>query len=218
MTRLIFVRHGETAHHAGLVISSRPPGCPLTERGVGQATELAQTLVSLKPAAIYSSPLLRARQTAAILAAACRLDVNLLDDLRECDAGDLEGHGDERSFARFNATFDHWYLRDHLDFPLGPAGESGRSGLARIRRMMHTLDRTHPDHVVVVVGHATVLQLALTRLCDNLPADFGYGRWISNAGTVVIDSGALRTTCLSWDGSPMVQTLESPAEIWSRTC
>jgi hypothetical protein len=72
--------------------------------------------------------------------------------------------------------------------------------------------------VVVVVGHATVLQLALTRLCDNLPADFGYGRWISNAGTVVIDSGALRTTCLSWDGTPMVQTLESAAEIWSRTC
>ncbi len=200
MTRLILVRHGETDHNVNLVITSGAPGNPLNERGAGQARELARTLIPMAPAAVYASPLLRARQTAEILAQACGLSVDYVDDLRECDVGELEGRGDAESFARFDATFEHWYHGDDLDFPLGPGGETGRAAVERAAAVVRAIAAAHPDGTVVAVSHGTLLQLAATRLSANLAPGFGFRRWARNGGAVVLDVQPTRTTCVSWNG------------------
>jgi broad specificity phosphatase PhoE len=106
MTRMIFVRHGETVHNAGLVITSASPGAPLNDRGVRQVKELAVTLAGTGVEAVYTSPLLRARQTAAIIGEACGLEPVVRDELRECSVGELEGRSDPAAFERLDSTWD----------------------------------------------------------------------------------------------------------------
>jgi len=198
MTRIIFIRHGETRHNVDLVITSGAPGGPLTERGEDQARALADQLSDIDVAAVYSSPLTRAVQTATALGR----EVVLRDDLRECSVGDLEGRGDQDSFARFDLTFEHWYHETDpdLDFPLGPNGETGTAAVARVASVVRDVLRAHDGQTVAVVGHGTVLQLALTTLCVNLAPSFGYRRWIANAGTVLVDVAERGLVCLEWSG------------------
>ncbi|MFD9406491.1 histidine phosphatase family protein [Streptomyces sp. NPDC059989] len=201
-TRIIFVRHGETAHNKGLVITAAAPGAPLNARGREQAAELASRLRSVDVAAIYTSPLLRARQTAEELGRARGLDPVVRIEFRECSVGELEGQGGPAAFERLDSTWEFWYHADDLDYALGPGGETGREALARFTEGVESLADAHRGRTVVVVAHGTVLQLALTRLSDNLPPSFGYRRWIDNCGTVVLDIEDDRTTCLEWSGHP----------------
>src|SRR3712207_4436190 len=87
---LILVRHGQVAANAhGLLLGRADP--PLTETGYRQARALAKALPPL--IRVVSSPLLRARQTAAVLADARNDCVGLEVDWRwiEMDYGDLDG-------------------------------------------------------------------------------------------------------------------------------
>ena len=67
--RLYFVRHGQSEANVQMVISNRDLFHPLTELGRQQAEALAQSLAEVPVAAIYSSPIVRAAQTAQIVAA-----------------------------------------------------------------------------------------------------------------------------------------------------
>lgn len=199
-TRLIFVRHGETVHNKELVITAAAPGAPLNARGREQAAELASRLRSVDVAAIYTSPLLRARQTAEALGRARGLDPVVRTEFRECSVGELEGRGGPEAFERFDSTWEFWYHAEDLDYALGPGGETGSQALTRFTEGVAFVADAHRGQTVVVVGHGTVLQLALTRLSDNLPPSFGYRRWIDNCGTVVLAIEDDRTTCLEWSG------------------
>lgn len=204
MTRIIFVRHGETLHNVELVITSGAPGGPLTERGVEQVGLLAKRLTGLRPpvTAVYSSPLRRALQSATILADSLALVPTVREELRECSVGELEGRSGPEAFERFDRTWDHWYsdASPDLDYPLGPGGETGREAVDRISGLVDEITVAHRDETVVVVGHGTVLQLALTWLSTNLTQASGHRHWIANAGTVVLDRTERGLVCREWSG------------------
>jgi 2,3-bisphosphoglycerate-dependent phosphoglycerate mutase len=87
---LLLVRHGETALNASRTL--QPPDTPLSARGVAQAELVAQRIAALKPAAILSSDLPRALQTAeAIARAAGGLPIETSALLHERNFGDLRG-------------------------------------------------------------------------------------------------------------------------------
>ena len=92
--RLYFVRHGESEANTTGLFSNRPPGAALTAAGREQAESLAVRLHDAGITQIYSSPLLRARQTAEILSAALNAPVEVTDALREYDMGIYEGTKD----------------------------------------------------------------------------------------------------------------------------
>lgn len=202
--RIVFVRHGETAHNTAMVITSGIPGGFLTDQGVQQVRDRAALLADFNAVAVWSSPLNRARQSAEIIAETLALPLVEDDGFRECDVGDLEGLGDDDAFARFNESLDRWYLEADLDFPLGPNGETAAAAIDRARSAVaRVVDAHDSDDTVVVVSHQTFLQVAMTFLSSNLKPAFGHRRWISNAGVSVMHFDESVVTCLAWDGQPV---------------
>nr|PZN29577.1 MAG: hypothetical protein DIU80_09165 [Chloroflexota bacterium] len=88
----------------------------LTERGRQQATRLAEELRGRPIARIASGPILRARKTAALLAAACGLPLDVTDALREYGCGVAEGRADAEAWALLDAVASPprlWRWRSH---------------------------------------------------------------------------------------------------------
>lgn len=87
---LMFVRHGHSEVNVAGVFANRGEGYPLSDTGRAQAAELADRLGDLQVDRVYSSPLLRARQTADVIAARTGAPVTVTAALTECDMGELE--------------------------------------------------------------------------------------------------------------------------------
>jgi 2,3-bisphosphoglycerate-dependent phosphoglycerate mutase len=109
--RLYFVRHGESQANTLKIISNRGRQHGLTEHGRQQAIALAARLQSVSPSHIFSSPLLRAVQTAEIFSEILSAPLQITDALREYDCGILEGRSDPASWQRHRQLRDTW-LRD----------------------------------------------------------------------------------------------------------
>jgi len=95
--RLYFVRHGESEANQLHVISNRDLPHGLTAKGREQSCILADRFGGCGITQIFTSPLLRARQTAEILAHAWNLDMTVADALQEYDCGLIEGRLDDAS-------------------------------------------------------------------------------------------------------------------------
>ena len=87
---LVLVRHGETAWNRGEVFRGRAD-VPLNETGFAQARALAQSLEREPVEAVYSSPLLRALDTAESIAAVHKLPVVKHEGLTDFDCGEWVG-------------------------------------------------------------------------------------------------------------------------------
>jgi len=106
VTTLCLVRHG-TTDAVGSWLSGRMPGIPLNREGTEQAATLGAFFASAPLAAVYSSPLERALQTASAIALSHGLPVQQRADLTDIDFGDWTGKSlselrDDPAFRRFN--------------------------------------------------------------------------------------------------------------------
>jgi probable phosphoglycerate mutase len=104
-----FARPGESEANVLREISNRGLKHPLTEKGRQQAQTLAAVLQPAGIAAIYTSPLLRAVQTAEILSEALGVGLEVTDALREYDCGILEGTSGPETWAAFWALREAWW-------------------------------------------------------------------------------------------------------------
>lgn len=107
MTTILLARHGESDWNR----AQRWQGFadrPLTERGRGQAVELADRLAEIELDAVYSSDLRRARDTAEVVAQTKGLEVHASPDLREVDVGSWSGLTRAEAEARFPDAYHRW--------------------------------------------------------------------------------------------------------------
>lgn len=161
MTRLVLVRHGETVWHA----DNRYAGTSdvaLTARGLDQAALLAGWAATADLAAVWSSPLSRARQTATACAAATRLPLQVDPRLCELDFGDGDGLTTGEMQEQFPAA-----VRAFHDDPVGshlPGGEDPVRAAARFTDCLAEIGAAHPAGRVLVVAHTTAIRLALCSL------------------------------------------------------
>lgn len=162
MTDLVLVRHGETEWHAGNRYAGRTD-VPLTPRGVAQAQDLAVWARRTPPDRVLASPLERARRTAEPAAHVAGLEVILDGRLVEVDFGKGDGLTRDEMRERFPADLDA-FLASPATSPL-PGGETGADAVARARPALTDATAAHPDGVVLVVAHQTLLRLLL---CDLL--------------------------------------------------
>src|SRR5437588_12029025 len=120
-TRLLLVRHAETTWNAGERIQGQQDS-PLSARGGEQAERLAERLAAAPLAAIRSSDLLRARDTAEPVAARHGLEVSEDADLREVYAGAWEGM--TTTEIRRDYPEEYWRWREDSLRHRPPGGET----------------------------------------------------------------------------------------------
>ena len=153
MTEILLVRHGETGWNRENRVQGHTDR-PLNATGLEQARALADRLATAPLVAVYASDLVRAHDTAAIVARAHGLEVTLDRDLREKNFGSWEGLADGEILERFpDAIRGRW--------------GDGETSEAVAERAMAAIDRIrarHPAGPVLVVSHGGPLRAILAHL------------------------------------------------------
>ncbi len=178
-TRICFVRHGETDWN----IEMRMQGhidLALNALGEAQAVAVGRCFSGVQAAALYSSDLLRARQTAQPIAEALQLPMILLPALRERNFGRCEGLTFEEIAARNEDDARAIVSRDP-DYAAPGGGESRRQHVSRVLDCVAGLVRQHPGQSIVAVTHGGVLDVIYRRV-RGLPPDAPRDYPIPNAG------------------------------------
>ena len=160
--QLFLIRHGEsTWNQERRIQGNLDPG--LSERGKAQAALLAGRLKGRAFAALYTSPLRRALNTAAILGESTGLVPRPIDGLREIRLGAWEG----KTVAEIRITagnlYDHWIDRP-LDVSSPPGGEEIRSFQQRAVGAIDSVRRAHIDGNLLVVTHGGVIKVYLCHI------------------------------------------------------
>jgi broad specificity phosphatase PhoE/ribonuclease HI len=165
-TRLLLLRHGQTELSVQRRYSGR--GDPaLTELGRRQAEAAARYLAQRGGiAAVISSPLQRAYDTAAAAAQGLGLDVTVDDDLIETDFGAWEGLTFTAAAERDPELHRRW-LRDTSIEP--PGGESFDDVMARVCRARERITERYQGATVLVVSHVTPIKTLLRLALDAGP-------------------------------------------------
>ena len=166
-TRVFIVRHGETRWNVEGRIQGHEDS-PLTADGLRQAEALAKLIRHEGPAALYASDLGRSRETAAIIARACRLTPRFDERLRERKLGIFEGLTEAEILDRHGAEWTRFRQRNPSY--VVPGGESANERTLRAFACLEEVVRRHPGEVVAVVTHGGVLD-GLFRIVVGLPLD-----------------------------------------------
>jgi probable phosphoglycerate mutase len=171
--RVLLLRHAETAAPDRFHGAESDIG--LGDRGFEQAEAVAKKLAALHPDAIYSSPMLRARQTAEPIALARGLKPIIVPDLHERRMGPLSGMTLLEGWDAYTQAMDRWKAGD-LD-AAHEGGESYSQMRARVVPAFVELASRHPGETIVVVAHGVVIRVLLSSLLEGRgPADFeGFG-------------------------------------------
>ncbi len=163
---LFIARHGETVDNAdGLIVGRRDP--PLSEIGREQAARLAEQVATLGVVAIWCSPLLRARQTATVVADAIGVGPTILDDLIESARGSWEGQS-VAHLARTEPALHAAFEAGEKDFAF-PGGESLLDQVKRTRKALDLV--TSGPGPALVVAHAGTIRAALIALGRAAPPE-----------------------------------------------
>ena len=166
MTRLYLVRHGENLANITKEFSYRAVDYPLTPKGVLQAEQTAEYFVNRDVDAIYTSPLLRARQTAEIIARRIAVPVHLREELREINVGSLEGASTPENWALYHRISAAWYAgRAEVAFP---DGEDLRMVAARFLGCVGEIVAAYTTGSAVIVGHGGVYTACIALLCPEV--------------------------------------------------
>jgi probable phosphomutase (TIGR03848 family) len=159
MTTLYLIRHGLT-DLVGHTMAGRMPGVHLNETGRREAERLAEALAHAPIQRIYSSPLERARETAAPLAAKLGLDVRISEALNEVDVGDWTG----KTIKELEPVelWKQWnQFRSGLRIP---NGETMLEVQARMMGALESVRRKLPDGAVALISHGDPLRATLAYL------------------------------------------------------
>jgi 2,3-bisphosphoglycerate-dependent phosphoglycerate mutase len=164
-TELILIRHGETHWNRERRMQGQL-NTPLSDLGRAQAAALGRRLARHPFAALYSSDLQRAWDTAAAIAQTSGREIISEPRLRERTFGVFEGLTYPEMAQRHPQMHARYELRDP-DYTV-PGGETPRQFFERTRGCLEEIAAAHPGVSVVVVTHGLVLD-TLYRAARNMP-------------------------------------------------
>jgi broad specificity phosphatase PhoE len=183
MAEVVVIRHGETAWNRDEVFRGRAD-VPLSERGRQQAQRLAGALAGRPIEAVYSSPLSRARETAAPVAEAVGLEVVQDERLVDMSFGEWEGVPRAEVEERWPELYGTW-TREPEQFR-APGGESLAEVLARVRPAVDEIAARH--EVAALVSHRVVCKVLLCEALGSGAAGFWRVR-VDTASVSVLERG-----------------------------
>ncbi len=196
--RILFARHGESVANLLGVISNRDLPHPLTEAGREQAASLAEWVRPYSLTRVFSSPVLRAVQTADIVGQTHHLPVAIADALREFDCGVLEGRSDEESWARHAALSAEWHA-GRLDSRI-EGGESLNDMRARFVPFVGELMQQYrgSSESLLAVGHGGLYRWMLPLVVPGLESAFQDTYRFGYTGCLVTEPGDGGLVCVGW--------------------
>jgi probable phosphoglycerate mutase len=156
MALIILVRHGQTDENVSGKISGQGP-VPLNARGRQQAEATAEVLTDLGVSRILTSPVVRARQTADIVAERLQVGTENSQDLREVEYGDWEG-------KHFSAIRSHPVAQQVFNDPIKAVFPNGEGLYQMQQRGVQVIESAHqryPQGVIVLVSHGDVIRTSL---------------------------------------------------------
>lgn len=158
MTRVIFIRHGETDWNI-LGKYQGQTDILLTEKGREQGRLLAKHFPFDKLDAIYSSDLTRAVETASFVAEKFNLKVTLDKAFREMNFGDWEGLTYEEIVLKYPEGMKHFLTRP--DILQVPNGENFPLLQERAVKRLYELIKIHDNETIAITAHGGVLRCML---------------------------------------------------------
>ena len=206
---LLFVRHGETADNRRLVFQGQG-GRGLNALGRAQAARLAERMKLVRPDVIVSSDLERAVETATIVAATCRLDIQTDPDLREVDVGAWTG----KSYADIESSYpEEWAAwTSGLDVRRG-GGETYGELAARVERAVVRIASAHPRRRVLLVSHGGAIKAYVAKILGLPAAGLRALGGVGNAGITHVERDA-RGGCRlqAWNDVAHLDGLDAASE------
>ena len=194
-TLVLFVRHGQTPS-TGKLLPGRAAGLHLAPTGVEQAAEAARRLAAISRVdAIYSSPLERARETAAPIAKAFGQRTRIAKGLLECDFGDWTG-AELKKLMKLPEWTTVQRAPSTFRFP------NGESFTEMQTRMVSTIDNLCAEHrggTIVCVSHADPIKAAMAH---------AMGTHLDLFQRIVISTCSISAVAYT-SGGPIVLTVNS---------
>ncbi len=179
-TRLVLIRHGESRSVAEGWISGNTTCGGLTERGRAESLALRDRLAKsheARPDAVLASTMVRAMQTAEILASASAMSVESLPELSERTPGECEGMTYEQYRTRYGrAVYSDW------EEALSPGGETNDEFLVRVGDVIGRLAERFEGRTAWVVCHGGVI-MGTAVVVMKVPIGITAPRWQNPANT-----------------------------------
>jgi probable phosphoglycerate mutase len=190
-TVVLLVRHARTAT-TGKRLPGRAAGLVLSPAGRREAEAVASRLAGVKLAAVYSSPLERARETAAAIARPRRLAVRIARDLVDLDVGRWAG-----LTLRAARKRPEWAaIQRHPSGFRFPNGESFTDMQARMVAALGRVVARHPGETVVAVSHADPIKAVLAHALG-IPLDLFQRLVVATASVSAVAYGPTGPTVLT---------------------
>ena len=155
-TLICLIRHAAHAQ-LGTTLSGRMPGLSLSAGGMGQAQKAAARLSSARVVAIHTSPVARARETAAAIALPHGLEPEVVDALDELDFGSWTG----RSFVELEREQDWMAWNTQRGSARIPGGETMAGAQARIVDHISALGGRVGGGALILVSHCDLIRAAI---------------------------------------------------------
>lgn len=168
-TRILLLRHAETA--APGQFHGAESDVDLGENGRNQAREAATDLAGSGASFLYTSPMLRARQTAEPIGRVCGLTPIIIPDLHERKMGPLSGKALAEGWPIYTQTMARWKAGD-LD-ATHEGGESYRQMRERLVPSFLKIGLENEGQTSIIVAHGVVIRVLLTSVLEGYgPAHF----------------------------------------------
>ena len=201
--RLLLIRHGQTPSNVAGRLDTAFPGPGLTPLGQAQAAALPAALRAENVTAVYASPLVRTQLTAAPLAAARDLEVQVVPGFEEVSAGELELRADSDAVHAYIGCLVGWMQGD-LDRAM-PGDADGQAFVARFDAAVRRVAAQHgPGDTVAVVSHGAAIRVWTGLRAVGLGAEAAGEREIRNTGMAALEGDpAAGWRLASWSSEPL---------------
>lgn len=173
--RVYLVRHGQSVVNVQRVFSNLKVDLPLTELGMTQARTTAAHLRTVRIDAMYSSPMIRAIQTADIFRDAIGVDFEVVEEFREVQVGDLEDQPpNDEAWALHDRVIGEWWQGKFGS--AFPNGDDFNTLSGRATRALAKLLDGKSGRSILIVAHGTIFMALVEAVCPEISmAEIGRG-------------------------------------------
>lgn len=197
--RLLLIRHGQTPANVRGELDTGRPGPGLTALGRAQAASIPAALEGQALDGVFGSLLVRTQETAAPLAAARGLAVDVLDGIHEIEAGELEMATDHRSYKSYLEACIAWGSGDR-DYPMPGASD----GHAFFERFDASIAQLSGMSSAAVFSHGAAMRVWVRASARNFEASGFDMTELDNTGMAVLEgSPAEGWDLVTWQGTPL---------------